>query len=105
MLNTRMSAQPLERDSLPAIRELGLMVERDSLPAIRELGLMLNLRGGGVVLFVSRGLGFDCVADSELCQYYVLRISLLHPPMKVVTFHVCSYVCYLATLSIQSVLV
>ena len=73
-------------------------------PAIRELGVMLNPRGV-VVLFVCRGLDFDCVADSELCQYYVLRISLAHPPTKIFAFHVCSYVYYLTTLSIQNVLV
>jgi len=74
-------------------------------PAIRKFGVMLNLRSGVVMLFVCRGLGYACVADSELCQYHVLRISLESPTMKIFTFHMCSYVYYLTTLSTASVLV
>ena len=66
-------------------------------PAISELGVMLNLRSVSK-LFVSQGLGLNCVADIELCQYHELRTSLMHTPIKIFTFHMCSYVRYLTTL-------
>jgi hypothetical protein len=77
---------------------------RKGQPAIRELGVMLDLRGV-VVLFVLEALALAVSQIASYVNIIVLRISLLHPPMKIFAFHTCSCVCYLTTLSIKRVFI